>query len=332
MGRTKIYTNMTPTSTSHPSSQLIEPSEYTKKDTRESIISFGHNATNYRTFTFSPWYGAGIDTITLAMQDQVTRFLAKTDGEFSIGTVVTYCRGGISRFLDFLLSWNKPGSQKITLDCINRELIDNYLLYLRQYKNISRRTQKHLYSQTKSVLIALAHRDIIYLVKSGDYATFPRNPFPNSNRKGQSRGETPFTSRERKSFANALKLEIKPIFENHTKLTSKLLCYALLTIALYTGRNTTPLLEMEIDCIKPHPKPNFVFLVVWKRRSHKADEVILRKEKPVDRATESTSAIRVNIEVLIRRVIALRNLRSTCCAAAASRNLLGTQRYSLKIA
>lgn len=43
--------------------------------------------------------------------------------------------------------------------------------------------------------------------------------------------------------------------------------YCLLSIALRTGRNLSSLLEMRVDCLRPHFKAGMKLLVVTKRRS-----------------------------------------------------------------
>lgn len=84
-----------------------------------------------------------------------------------------------------------------------------------------------------------------------------------------------------------------------------LLVYALLIIALHTGRNTIPLLEMGRGCLRPHPKDDTVFLVLWKRRGYNTSKVALRAESKAERILESIPSVRINVERLIRRVMVL---------------------------
>ncbi len=95
-----------------------------------------------------------------------------------------------------------------------------------------------------------------------------------------------------------------PIWRDDVLLTSELLSYALLIVALHTGRNTTPLLEMSRDCLRAHPKDGHFFLVLWKRRGHNSSKVILRADSAHERLLESTPTIKTNVERLIRRVLA----------------------------
>lgn len=268
----------------------------------QTTIAFGRNATSYRGFDFAAWYGVGIDSITYACQRQVERFLAGQDGEIEASSVATYCRGGIRHFLDFMVLSAVARRGQLTLEHIDRTAIDGYLGHLARL-NISSVSQKNFYSQTKSVLTALGRRALISLVTVGDMITFPRNPFPNINHKYA--GETPLQKHERQAFAVAVKHAVMPLWSNDTQVTSSLLAFVLLIVALHTGRNTTPLLEMERDCLRTHPKDSTVFLVLWKRRGHNTSKVALRSESPVDRLLESTPTVRANVEHLIRRVLTI---------------------------
>lgn len=267
-----------------------------------TTIEFGRNATSNRGFDFSRWYGAGIDSITYACQRQVERFLAGQDGAVAASTVVSYCYGGLRHFLDYGVLRAMAFGRDLALTDVNRDLIDGYFGHLAGL-GVATTSQKSFYSQTKPVLLALGRRGLFPLVASGDAATFPRNPFPNSNRKVK--GETTLTKRERQAVTIALRQAIKPIWAEGAAVTGELLAFALLVVALHTGRNNTPLLEMGRNCLRPHPKDNTVFLVLWKRRGHNSSKVALRAESDAERLLESTPSVRTNVERLIRRVMAL---------------------------
>ncbi|HEH9411860.1 TPA: hypothetical protein SIA28_000419 [Aeromonas salmonicida] len=266
-----------------------------------TLVAFGRNATSTRSFNFAPWYGSGIDPITYACQKQIEHFLAGQDTTVEISTIVSYCINGMRHFLNYLLLRATALGYALRLDDIDHELIDDYLRHLAG-QGMGLSSQKHVYDQTKSVLLALGQRGLITLVITGDAATFPRNPFPNSNRK--KKGETPLPKAQRQAFAAALKQAVMPIWQDDIPLTSELLAYALLIVALHTGRNTTPLLEMGPDCLRAHPKDNNTFLILWKRRGHNTSKIILRGESTNERLLESTPTIKTNVERLIRHVIA----------------------------
>lgn len=269
--------------------------------TAKTVVAFGRNPTGSRSFDFAPWYGTGIDPITYACQRQIERFLAGQDTTVEVSTVVNYCYAGLRHFLDYLVLRATALGYELTLADIDRELIDGYLGHMTG-QGVATTSQKRSYDCTKSVLQAVGRRGLITLIIAGDAATVPRNPFPNSNRK--TKGETPLPKAQRQSFTAAVKQAVMPIWRDDVSLTSELLTYVLLIVALHTGRNTTPLLEMGRDCLRAHPKDNSTFLILWKRRGHNTSKVVLRGESTNERLLESTPTIKVNVERLIRHVIA----------------------------
>lgn len=269
---------------------------------KNTTVEFGRNATSSRSFDFARWYGAGIDPITYACQRQIERFLAGQDGAVVTSTVSGYCNNGLRNFLDCCVLRATALGRNLALDDVGRDLIDGYLVHLTG-KGVTTTAQKSIYTQTKPILLALGRRGLILVITSGDAATFPPNPFPNSNRK--SKGETALSKRERQSFTVALRQAIKPIWADDALVTGELLGLALLVVALHTGRNTTPLLEMGRDCLRPHPKDDTVFLVLWKRRGYNSSKIALRAESDAERLLESTPSVRTNVECLIRRVMAM---------------------------
>lgn len=268
---------------------------------QNTTVEFGRNASNFRRFDFARWYNSGIDPITYACQRQIERFLAGQEGTVTTPTVVGYCIG-LRYFLDCCVLRATAFGRELTLTDVNQDLIDGYLGHLAGL-GVATTAQKTFYTHTKPVLLALGRRELIPLVTSGDAATFPRNPFPNSNRKVK--GERALSKRERQEFAIALRQAIKPIWADDVPVTGELLAYALLIVALHTGCNTTPLLEMGRDCLRSHPKDDTVFLVLWKRRGYNTSKVALRAESDLERLLESTPSVRINVERLIRRVMAL---------------------------
>lgn len=254
-------------------------------------------------FDFRNWYGTGHDQVTYVCQRQIERFLAGQDKELTDLSVRTCCDSGLSTFLDYLTQLSIALRRELTLADINRETIDGYLVSLRD-SDVSVTTQKNRYTNAKSVLSAICKRGLIDKVESGDDATFPRNPFPGLG-KGRNRGESPLAKAQRQAFSAAVKMAVMPIFSDETPLTADLLTYALLIVALHTGRNTWPLLEMTRDCLHAHPKNDRLFLVLYKRRSHSSNRVVLRSDDAQDMAIQSMPTVLPSVARLIRRVLEL---------------------------
>lgn len=266
----------------------------------KTTVSFGRNATRSQKFDFARWYGVGIDPIVYACQRQIERFLARQDDVIEASTVASHCKGGLRHFLDYLVLRATSLNRRLTLDDINRALIDDFLGYLAGL-GITLRSQRGHYSNAKSILNALGRRGLISLVMAGDDATFPRNPFPNS---GKVQGETPLPKRQRQALSMALRQAVVPILDDDVQVTGELLAYVLLTIALHTGRNSTPLLEMGRDCLRPHPKDGSFFMVLRKRRGYTSSKIALRGESGAERMQESSPTVKTNVERLVRRVLA----------------------------
>jgi len=57
--------------------------------------------------------------------------------------------------------------------------------------------------------------------------------------------------------------------------------------------------------LRPHPKDDTVFLILWKRRGYNTSKVALRAESDVEHLLESTPSVRISVERLIRRVMVL---------------------------
>jgi hypothetical protein len=267
-----------------------------------TLVKFGIHGKRTNSFDFAYWYGSGIDQIVYACQKQIERFLEGQDAEVTQSTVLTYCGSGLRSFFSFLTTLSVSTKRELTLESIDRSIIDGYLSYLR-IAGIVTSTQKSQFSATKSVLKALAYRGLIRQVQTGDSATFPSNPFPGVHRKVK--GERPLPLQERKAFSKAVKAAVMPIFSEDVIPTTELLSYALLVIALHTGRNTTPLLEMTWDCLRSHPKDNTLFLVLYKRRGHSSSKAPIKADRRRDIHIESMPTIRPTVAALINRVIEL---------------------------
>ncbi|WP_219134923.1 hypothetical protein [Janthinobacterium sp. UMAB-60] len=263
-----------------------------------TVIKF-QKGTPMGPFDFSPWYGCGIDQITYAYQRQIERFMAKQDAELTQTTVAAYCHQGAKYLLGYLLLRSAALRRELTLREINRDTIDGYLGSF-DGEDLELTTKACRYNGAKAVLKALCDRGLIEEVRGGDNATFPPNPFPGKHRKN--RGAKPLTTAERKAFSAALRDAVAPLFRSDVKVTADLLVFALLVIALHTGRNTTPLLEMGLDCLVPHPKANTSFLVLFKRRGYLPSKVAIRDEEPSPNL-DSVPTLRPTVAHLVRILI-----------------------------
>ena len=267
-----------------------------------TLVEFPPNASGRRSFELAPYYGRGIDEIVYACQRQIERFLAKQDADVEVSTVVANCKQGLPGFFEYLSLRSFAQGRSIGLRDIDRDVMDGYLIFLRD-AGLETTGQKNTYSRTKAVLKALCRRRIIGEVTDGDARTFPTNPFPGSNRKHK--GAKPLNLAQRTALSGALRKAVAPLFKEGVEVTSDLLAYAVLIIALHTGRNTTPLLELDRDCLRPHPKEKTMFLVVYKRRGNNSSRVALQGSSESERVLEGTPTLRTNVVHLVEILVGL---------------------------
>jgi hypothetical protein len=267
-----------------------------------TVVQFGRTFRSTREFDFAPWYGVGIDPIVYACQRQIERFLDKQDSDVRASTVIGYCTPGLANFFKHLVLLSTAQRRPLGLADINRDTIDAYLIFLHDL-GWATDSQRTCFNYTKAVLQALGRRGLFTLTERGANATFPRNPFAGSTRDGK--GEHPLSFNEKKAFTVAVRDAVRPLFACDEEPSATLAAYALLVVALHTGRNTTPLLEMPIDCLRDHPKEGLEFLVVFKHRGYTSSKVALRTSSTIRRIVESTPTLRLNVAQLIRRVLKL---------------------------
>ena len=279
----------------------IAPESLPKNATLVTFVT----PTSSTTFDFGRWYGVGVDEITYACHQQILRFLDKQDADVAVTTVITYCQSGLRYFLEYMVALSAALQRDMRLDDVDRNVIDGFIVTLATQSH-SRVTQRSRYNNTKSVLKALCMRGLITEVVGGDSATFPPNPFPGAE--ATVKGEKPLTTVERKAFAAAIREAVLPLFDPGAVVTSDVLAYALLIIALHTGRNTTPLLEMRADALRPHPKAGTWFLVLYKRRGHSTSKVAIREARSDASEIESIPTLRATVASVIKRVIELAKL------------------------
>lgn len=228
-----------------------------------TVVNVGYN------FDFGSWYHKGIDEVVSACQQIIELWIRTHDGSYSDRTLRSCCDNGLNHFFEFLVTLSSALERELGLSDIQRETVEQFIQYLNQCE-IATTTQYNRYTHVKIVLRGLCERGLLQRQR-----LFPKKPFPNTGRKKQS--HAPLSSNERNQLSQALRKEIAEAFTRNESLTSYQLACCILAIALRSGRNTTPLLEMTTDCLRDHPlKENRKLLVVFKRRGGKSHLVSLR--------------------------------------------------------
>lgn len=251
-------------------------------------IDWGASATGDKGHDFSVYYGRGFDAIASAFQQTIQIIVNERTVEFS--TVNVYCRSGIKYFTDYLCLYRAAQRRHLNLTDITGDLLQNYIRHLKtSYPN----SGKVFYGSLKSILVKMQSMGWICDV------VFPKNPFPNSNRKNK--GQIAFSKAERKRLAYALREDVNSILSKEGPLTGYELSILVCAIALRSGMNTTPLLEMTTDSVQGHPlKANRKLLVLYKRRGNATKIQVLRHQKKVENVQTVLADVGLMIEHIIR--------------------------------
>lgn len=242
------------------------------------IVSVPENASTIRNLDFARHYGNSCDVLVYAAQralDRMAIACGESDGKtLSATTIVNYYNSGLSVFLPFCAAMASALGRELRLDDIDRHFIEHYIAHLRQIGNCLS-TQKSHYDRVKAVLVAIGQSGWI------GKDIFPRNPFPNTNR--SHKGQTALSEQERCDVLGALKTDMRAIVQWNGPLTANDLAVCVLAIAVRTGINPTPALELLTNCLQPHPiKTDRYVLVSFKRRGNATRIQSLRRTSDIE--------------------------------------------------
>lgn len=271
-----------------------------------TAVAFPENPTGVRSADFGPFYGQGYDDITISCQRTLEKLVAesiKTKGRsLSPTTIVTYWNSGFRYLAPFLSLLHAASGEHLTMADLNADTIKQFLQYLRN-EIAGYVSQKSFFTQTKSLFRA-CHRFGFW--PEADMTTvWPRNPFPNSNKRLKS--QKAFSKNEKRFLIKALRIEMERIVAHSEPLTTYDLTVCILSIALSTGMNLTPILELTTDCVQPHPlKSNLRLLVSFKRRGSATHVVALRKSEEVAEMASIHLYAADAIDLIVERNAAVR--------------------------
>ena len=205
------------------------------------------------------------------------------------------------QFVDFKYK-EKQGYAITSISQITRETIDEILIWLRnkpaktETGKLSTLGARKYYSSIKTLLN--------YFVKQGRLSSeiFPHSPFVNVNRSGK--GTEAYSKSEFSKLIRFLWSRINSIRNDNFKgsYNQKLATYALM-IAAKTGRNTSSILNMQTDCIHPHPlsPDTHVLLTTFKKRGMNTSVQAMRNSYKL----ENVCSIHKDVSYLINEVLDL---------------------------
>ncbi|AOW77215.1 hypothetical protein A3Q34_16925 [Colwellia sp. PAMC 20917] len=262
------------------------------------VGSKGGNGANY---DMTQHYGKGFDDITNRAFYTVKTLLKSKNG--TENTKHGYLSRGFKYLSDYLVIWHHTLSRELTHKDITPEFIEGFKGHqLGSGKGYV--SQKTLYATAKSLLTAMRNNGYWSISNEAFSEIFPKNPYPNSNRRVK--GVKPFSEHEKRQLVVALKQALRPIYALNRKepLTGYELTVCLLAIAMQTGINTTPLLNMTTDSLSDHPlKSNRKLLTVYKARGNATQLHNLRNSEQV----ELVQGVKLDVAYIIERITALNN-------------------------
>ena len=264
----------------------------------QTKVFFKANASGVSSYDFNQWYGKNIDAVVRSCQQAIEMILEEETRSHS--TIYQYCANGLRNLFKFCEFWATSVLQReMALNDISSAFIQSYIGHLKdEYQFVS---AYNINAAAKGVLLRMQKMD--WILREGLY---PKNPFPNVNRK--KKGENPLSAAERKRVTHALRDSLKPVFEETGPLSGMDLALCALAIDVRTGLNLGPLLNMPPDCIHPHPlKPNRQLLVYFKNRSHKWLTQAIRSSEDVEVLQTAMPDVAPIIELVINRNQKLRD-------------------------
>lgn len=285
-------------------------------------LSLPANPAATHTIDLSAWLGKGLDAWVQACVGQLRAFV--DNKTVSPNSVVAYAKA-LRYFFECLRGSGNPP----TPPQLQPSHVASFVDWLKAQPRLGEVSQRNVFTHVKAVLVALQDRGVV----GDEQDLFPRAPFANAAR--QKRGSAPLSLTERSRVADALRRDIIDLHAGRFDATGgqAMAVYAL-ALAMRTGLNTTPLLELGRDCLQPHPfMPRMRLIRAYKRRGNATHIKALRYQRTVDlpasvpldgaalfeevlRRTEplaKSAPSHLANKVWLYRSEAMVNVRSICC-------------------
>lgn len=284
MPRSKNYRATRPAAPAHPPAD--EPFD--------PVIELPENPQNRRKLDLRPYMGHGFDAWVKAFASVLRSLMGS--GNFTISSIAGFYGNGIKHFMPFLIDGPLHFPPK-TPDRLTAYDLNRYVARLKlRYPNGS--TAKNCYAALKTVLTGLADYGLIHTALE---ELLPANPFPKSEITLS--GEKPLTPAEMGRLASAAKSDLIAIHQGRFEgPDSEAMGVLILIIAMRTGINATPLMEMGRDCLTPHPfMPSLMLVRSVKRRGQGAQSQSIRQTALHDKQT----TIRMDGVAVLRKALEL---------------------------
>ena len=260
MPRSKIYR----------SGQVAVQTAQAPAENPDPVIVLPPNPKSQRMLDLRPWLGQGFDAWVWAFATVLRSLIGS--GNFSLSTVISLNANGVKHFMPFLIDGPLHFPPKSPSDLTAFDL-KRYVSRMKlRYPTGS--TAKNNYSALKTLLTGMSEYG---LIRTDLDQLFPANPFPKAEIVLS--GERPLTHSEMQRLAIALKADLIAIHQGmFDGPDSEAMGVLMLIVAMRTGLNATPLMELSRDCLKPHPfMPNMMLLHSVKRRGKGAQAQSVRQ-------------------------------------------------------
>ena len=220
------------------------------------------------TFDFTPYINKGRDNFIMNMRDAIWSLRNEV-----VGVTLNTSFMGLAIFWRFLDDLEIAGHSITRLDQIDGKVIRQYLTWLEQ-QIVSRgknkgnpwgvRMRKGRFVALKSLLVN--HRKYVPEAVNPNLS-FPKNPFPNSNRTPSDR--EPYSDSEQKRILAACNLDLRQLHtEQWTESPRQVLALYAVIIGLALGPNASSLLDIRRDSLRSHPLEDRKILILHKRRGY----------------------------------------------------------------
>ncbi|WP_269620414.1 hypothetical protein [Zhongshania sp. BJYM1] len=269
------------------------------------------NTTRTRNISLYRLKGQGFDPLLVGLYGVFKKAIDDSVGSgqttLAVTNIVTYYREGLLTFSGFLQVLSGGLGRDVTWSDVNSNVIDQFVVYLAE-GDLAFTSQKTRYDKIKALLKLCAKAGLLPHI-SEIKNLFPGNPYPNSNKKHK--GQPPYSKPEFKRLAKAIRAEYKLVIQGSKPLTSYELGVCVLGVSLRAGMNLTPLLELPIDCLQPHPlKSDRMILVSFKRRGNSTHVTALRGSEEIAALKAVTFDLTGLIQLVIQRNQQVRNQHS----------------------
>ncbi len=238
-------------------------------------IDLPRNPRNHRQIDHSQYLGLGFDAWAVQSMHVIRALLQ--GGNFSVSTLIGYSVNGLRFFFGFLRS-GVLAAPPLTPNNLTKRDVERYISWLKiKYPNGS--TAKNYYTSFKSLLVTLGNYGFI---ECDTKDLLPLNAFPKNSQ--STKDAEPLSLGEMKRLMVALKSDLIAIHKgSFSGNGAEAMSVMLLITAARSGINTTPLLEMPRDALKPHPFiPNLRVINTIKRRGKGAQAKTIRQTNLVD--------------------------------------------------